>query len=81
MVAIPNRGPYGTPMGRCGEPEDVAGVVSFLANADAFHITGQTIFVDGGRAGLNYTVPVDEPPDLESRGAPPDRPGIDRGDP
>ena len=34
---------------RNGTPEDQAGVVSFLASADADFITGQTIPVDGGQ--------------------------------
>lgn len=37
------------PLGRLGEPEDVAGAVAFLASADAAWITGQTIVIDGGR--------------------------------
>lgn len=37
-----------TPLGRLGEPEDVAGVVAFLASNTASFITGQTIYVDGG---------------------------------
>ena len=36
------------PMGRAGTGEDVAGLVAFLASADAAYITGQTINVDGG---------------------------------
>ncbi|HLH54318.1 MAG TPA: glucose 1-dehydrogenase [Verrucomicrobiae bacterium] len=36
------------PLGRLGKPEDVAGVVAFLASADADYITGTTIFADGG---------------------------------
>jgi len=36
------------PMGRAGQGEDVAGLVSFLAGPDASYITGQTINVDGG---------------------------------
>jgi len=49
-----------TPLGRIGEPEEVAAVAAFLASDDASYITGQTIFPDGGRLGLNYTVPVSE---------------------
>ncbi|HLJ72036.1 MAG TPA: SDR family oxidoreductase [Roseiarcus sp.] len=47
-----------TPIGRAGEPEEVAAVASFLASADASYITGQTIYPDGGRLALNYTVPA-----------------------
>jgi len=47
-----------TPMGRCGEPEEVASVAAFLASDDASYMTGQTMYVDGGRLALNYTVPV-----------------------
>jgi 2-hydroxycyclohexanecarboxyl-CoA dehydrogenase len=36
------------PFGRLGEPEDIAGVVAFLASDDANFITGQTISVSGG---------------------------------
>lgn len=36
------------PMGRFGTPEEVAGVVRFLASDDASWITGQTLCVDGG---------------------------------
>jgi meso-butanediol dehydrogenase / (S,S)-butanediol dehydrogenase / diacetyl reductase len=36
------------PMRRAGEGSDVAGLVAFLASADASYITGQTINVDGG---------------------------------
>ncbi|MEO7496262.1 MAG: SDR family oxidoreductase [Massilia sp.] len=49
-----------TPLGRCGEPEEVAGVAVFLASEDATYMTGQTMYVDGGRLALNYTVPVPE---------------------
>ena len=36
------------PMGRIGTPEEIAGVVAFLASAAADYITGQTIHVSGG---------------------------------
>lgn len=36
------------PLGRLGQPEDVAGLVAFLASADADYITGSTLYVDGG---------------------------------
>ena len=37
-----------TPLGRIGAPEDIAGVVAFLASEDARHVTGVTIDVNGG---------------------------------
>ena len=37
-----------TPLGRSGKPEDVAGVMLFLASPASDFITGQTITVDGG---------------------------------
>jgi NAD(P)-dependent dehydrogenase (short-subunit alcohol dehydrogenase family) len=37
-----------TPMGRWGEPADVAGVVAFLYGPDARFITGVILPVDGG---------------------------------
>jgi NAD(P)-dependent dehydrogenase (short-subunit alcohol dehydrogenase family) len=47
-----------TPLGRCGEPEEFAGIAAFLARDDASFVTGQTLYADGGRMALNYTVPV-----------------------
>jgi 3-oxoacyl-[acyl-carrier protein] reductase len=36
------------PLGRIGEPEEVAALIAFLASMDSSYITGQTIHVDGG---------------------------------
>ena len=36
------------PMGRVGEPEDVADVIAFLASEGARYISGQVLVVDGG---------------------------------
>jgi NAD(P)-dependent dehydrogenase (short-subunit alcohol dehydrogenase family) len=47
-----------TPLGRMGEPGEIAKVAAFLASEDASYLTGQTIYPDGGRLALNYTVPV-----------------------
>jgi NAD(P)-dependent dehydrogenase (short-subunit alcohol dehydrogenase family) len=37
------------PLGRVGEPREVAGLIAFLASSDAGWITGETISIDGGR--------------------------------
>ncbi len=49
-----------TPMGRAGEPAEIAAIAAFLLSDDASYITGETLYADGGRLGLNYTVPVGE---------------------
>lgn len=48
-----------TPMKRLGEPSEIGSVAVFLATDDSSYLTGTTIYPDGGRLGLNYTVPVD----------------------
>ena len=44
-----------TPLKKIGEPKDIADAVAFLASQKAKYITGETIYVDGGRLGMNYT--------------------------
>ncbi|MEO6897673.1 MAG: SDR family NAD(P)-dependent oxidoreductase [Caldimonas sp.] len=46
-----------TPMRRLGDPGEVAAVCAFLASDAASYMTGQVVYVDGGRLALNYTVP------------------------
>ena len=49
-----------TPMGRAGEPNEIGKVAVFLASDDSSYMTGEIVYVDGGRLALNYTVPVQE---------------------
>jgi len=49
-----------TPAGHFGSPEDIAGAALFLASQDSSFVTGQTIYADGGRSGLSFTVPVNK---------------------
>lgn len=48
-----------TPLKRFGQPSEIGKVAVFLASDDASYMTGQTIYPDGGRLALNYTVAVD----------------------
>ena len=47
-----------TPLGRVGETSEIASVAAFLASDEASYISGQVIYVDGGRMPLNYVVAV-----------------------
>lgn len=44
-----------TPLKRIGTPREIGDVVAFLASDKASYVTGETIYVDGGRLGMNYT--------------------------
>lgn len=44
-----------TPLRRFGTAREIGDTVAFLASDKASYITGETIYVDGGRLGLNYT--------------------------
>ncbi len=43
-----------TPMGRAGEPEDVAKLAVYLASDDSSLMTGQTLYIDGGASLKKY---------------------------
>ncbi len=44
-----------TPMRRLGEPAEIADVVAFLVSSASSYMTGEIVYVDGGRLTLNYT--------------------------
>lgn len=46
-----------TPLGRFADPDEVASVACFLISDDASYVTGQTVFVDGGRLAQNFRAP------------------------
>lgn len=46
-----------TPLGRAGEPAEIAAIAAFLLSDEASYITGETLYADGGRLALNYTMP------------------------
>ena len=45
-----------TPLGRMGSAREIGDIVAFLCSPKAGYITGETIYADGGRLALNYTV-------------------------
>ena len=47
-----------TPIGRFGQPDEIAAVVAWLASDEASYLTGTTVYADGGRMPLNYVMPV-----------------------
>jgi NAD(P)-dependent dehydrogenase (short-subunit alcohol dehydrogenase family) len=52
-----NRRLVHVPMGRFGEPEEIAAAVAFLASDDSSFITANTFLVDGGISGA-YVTPL-----------------------
>ena len=46
-----------TPLRRLGDPDEIAAVCAFLASDAASYMTGEIVYVDGGRLALNYTMP------------------------
>jgi NAD(P)-dependent dehydrogenase (short-subunit alcohol dehydrogenase family) len=53
-----------TPLGRLGEPAEVADACAFLLSSASSYMTGSIVYVDGGRLALNYTVDADDRADV-----------------
>ena len=49
-----------TPLGRYGQPPEIAAIVAWLLSEEASYVTGTTVYADGGRMPLNYVMPVDD---------------------
>jgi NAD(P)-dependent dehydrogenase (short-subunit alcohol dehydrogenase family) len=49
-----------TPLGRLGTAREIGRICVFLGSEDSSYMTGETIYADGGRLRLAYTVPVKE---------------------
>ncbi|CAD7037647.1 3-oxoacyl-ACP reductase [Pseudorhizobium endolithicum] len=49
-----------TPLGRLGSTREIGRICVFLGSEDSSYMTGETIYADGGRLRLAYTVPVKE---------------------
>ena len=44
-----------TPLGRIGRPEEIGDLATYLVSDRSSYITGQVIYIDGGRLAMNYT--------------------------
>jgi 3-oxoacyl-[acyl-carrier protein] reductase len=51
----------GTPLGRTGQPEEIASAIAFLCSDDAGYITGHTLVVDGGFSATHFRPHPDDP--------------------
>lgn len=44
-----------TPLGRIGDPGEIGDLATYLVSEKSSYITGQVIYIDGGRLAMNYT--------------------------
>ena len=66
---------HATPLGRLGDPGEVAAAIAFLASAEASYITGSSLYVDGGRLAVTPgTSLLDGPSPVDSGLSPSRRP-------
>jgi glucose 1-dehydrogenase len=49
-----------TPLGRYGKPSEIASIVAWLLSEEASYVTGTTVYADGGRMPLNYTMKIED---------------------